>query len=255
MTSILKAPSKKQAKNAPGATRSTMPDGPGTVMVVKGSAPIEGLTIGGEPRVHLLPPQVLARKKGRAVRRRLGIAVVGMLILVAAGFGLAQVMSISAQSALTDAQAQTSTILQQQAKFNNVERVKSDSSSILTSQKTATTTEILWKPFVAEFQNSLPGDASITILAASLDDSAGAAPATSTDPLDQTHIATVTASVTMKQSEISGWLNTLPGITGFVDVTPNSVTKGENGIYTVATTIHIDKDALANRFSKAGTTK
>jgi hypothetical protein len=254
MTSTVKAPNKKAAKNAPRTTRSSMPDGPGTVAVVKGSTPIEGLTIGGEPRVHLLPPQVLARKKGKAIRRRLGLGVVGMILVVAIAGGLAEVASISAQSALVTAQSETTNILQQQAKYGDVLKVKADDAAIQSSQKLATVQEISWQPFIVSFQDTMPSDASITSINAGIDTPLAGAPAVAV-PLQGPHIATITASLTMKQSEISPWLDSLPKIKGFVDVTPDSITRG-NGTYTVAITMHLDTDALANRFTKdAGQSK
>jgi hypothetical protein len=250
MTSTVKAPSKKAAKNAP-RTRSTMPDGPGSVAVVKGSAPIDGLTIGGEPRVHLLPPQVVARKKARAIRRRLGLGVVGVLLLVGIAGGLAEVASVSAASALIVAQSETTNILQQQAKYGDVLKVKADSASILSSQKTSTAQEISWREFVASFQKTLPAGASITSITAGVDAPFGS-PAVAADPTEPTSVATVSATVSMKQANVSGWLDSLPNIKGFVDETPNSVTRDSDSTssYTVAITMHLNKDALANRFTK-----
>jgi hypothetical protein len=257
-TKVTRRPFQRAPKEQPGVVRGKPADGapatPGAV-TPKSSAPIEGLTIGGEPRVHLLPPQVLARKKGKAVRRRLGLGVVGMLVLVAIAAGLAEVDSISAQSALVSAQAQTTSILQQQAKYGDVLKVKADSDSIISSQQAATTQEILWKGFISQFQKTLPSGAVIGTMTAMVDTPLGATPTTTTTttPLQGVHVATVTASLTMKQSQISGWLNSLKSIKGFVDVTPNSVTKGDAGSYTVNVTLHLDSDALANRFTKAAT--
>jgi hypothetical protein len=60
----------------------------------------------------------------------------------------------------------------------------------------------------------------------------------------------------MDQSTIAGWLDSLPALKGFVDVTPNSVTLGTGSSYVVSITLHLSKDALANRFTKdAGGTK
>jgi hypothetical protein len=254
MTTTVKAPSKKVAKNAP-RTRSTMPDGPGTVAAVRGSAPIGGLRIGGEPRVHLLPPQVVARKKAKVLRRRLGLGIIGVLVVVGVAGGLAELASVSAASALISAQSETTAILQQQAKYGDVLKVKADAASILSSQKLSTAQEISWKPFVASFQKTLPAGASITSITAGVDVPFGVPPTGST-PLAGPGVATVTATVAMTQAEISGWLDTLPGIKGFVDATPNSVTLSPDGSYAVAITMHLDKDALANRFTKdAGQTK
>jgi hypothetical protein len=60
----------------------------------------------------------------------------------------------------------------------------------------------------------------------------------------------------MPQASISGWLDTLPQLKGYVDATPNSITAGTPGAnYTVAVTIHLNKAALENRFTKAGAKK
>jgi hypothetical protein len=49
---------------------------------------------------------------------------------------------------------------------------------------------------------------------------------------------------------------TLPSIKGFVDEMPGSVTLNTDGSYSVAITMHLNKDALANRFTKdAGQSK
>jgi Tfp pilus assembly protein PilN len=255
MTSTIKAPRKAAAGKRTTATRSSAPGGPGTVVVARGSAPIEGLIIGGEPRVHLLPPQVLARKKGRALRRKLGVGFVAAIILVALGVGLASISLASSQNALLSAQQDSTSILQQQAKYGDVLKVKADAVTIQSSQKEATAQEISWQPFITSFEATLPAGASITSMNTSIDSPFAVAPAV-TDPLQGPRVATVAATLSMDQSTIAGWLNSLPALKGFVDVTPNSVTLASGSSYVVAITLHLNKDALANRFTKdAGGTK
>ena len=256
MTTTVKAPRKPSAKNAPRATRSSGTNS-GAVVLARGSEPIEGLVLGGEPRVHLIPPAVLARKKGKELRRRLGLGVVGVIVLVAAGLGLATLSTAGSQAALLSAQQNTSTILQQHAKNGDVLKVKADAAAIQASQKTATAQEILWEPFIASFEATLPSGAAISSLSVSLDNPFGTTSApTTTVPLQGPHIATVAATLSMSQSSISGWLDSLSSLKGFVDVTPASVAVASGGGYTVSITMHINSDALANRFTKdAGTSK
>jgi Tfp pilus assembly protein PilN len=255
MTSTIKAPRKAPAGKKPFLPRSSSPSGSGAVVLARSGGPIEGLVIGGEPRVHLLPPQVLARKKGRAFRRKLGVGLVAVIVLVALGVGLATVSLAASQAALLTAQQQSSSILQQQAKYGDVLKVKADAVTIQTGQKQATTQEISWQPFINSFEATLPADASITSITASIDSPFAVAPVI-TDPLQGPRVATVAATLSMSQSEIAGWLNSLPALKGFVDVTPNSVTLGTGNAYVVSITLHLSKDALANRFTKdAGGTK
>lgn len=251
MTTTVKAPRKSGARNQGAPSRSSAPTEAGTALVSRTMAPIEGLLVGGEPRVHLLPPQVLIDRKGRVVRRRLGFGVLGVLVVVAIGYGAASLSLVNSQGNLLTAQDATSSILQQQAKYGDVLKVKADASAIQSSQVLATSQEILWAPFYQSFEATLPAGGSITSLSVSLDNPFGTNPATPVvGPLDGTHIATITGTLSMQQSSISGWLNSLSSLKGFVDVTPNSVTSTQGGVYTVAITMHINKDALANRFAK-----
>ena len=256
MTSTIRAPRKAPAGKKPFLPRSSSSNGSGAVVLARSAGPIEGLVIGGEPRVHLLPPHVLAKKKGRALRRRLGIGLVGVVVLVGVGVGLASLSLASSQSALLTAQQQASSILQQQAKYGDVLKVKADSISIQSAQKQATAQEISWQPFITAFEATLPAGASITSISTSIDAPFAVAPAITT-PLQGPRVATVTATLSMQEPTIAGWLNTLPALKGFVDVTPNSVTLSPtDGSYTVSITLHLSKDALANRFTKtSGGTK
>jgi Tfp pilus assembly protein PilN len=248
MTSTVKAPRKPPAGKQPAITRSSAPNGPGTVAIAKGKAASDGLIVGGEPRVHLLPPQVLARKQSRVIRRRLGMGLVGVIVLVAVGVGLATLAMASSQSNLLSAQQETASILQQQARYGDVLKVKADDATIQAAQKQATAQEILWQPFIKSFEAALPAGASITSLSASIDSPfAPAQPVTI--PLEGPRIATVTATVVMAQSSISGWLNSLPALKGFVDMTPDNVAVGSGGGYSVSITLHLNKDVLANRFA------
>jgi Tfp pilus assembly protein PilN len=248
VTSTIKAPRKTSPKKQPTATRSSAPGGPGTVSVAKAKAASDGLIVGGEPRVHLLPPQVLARKQSRVIRRRLGMGLVGVIVLVAIGLGLASVALASSQNALLSAQQETTSILQQQAKYGDVLKVKADDATIQAAQKQATAQEISWQPFIKSFEATLPANASITSISADIDSPFAAAQPV-TVPLQGPRIATVTATLSMKQSSIAGWLNSLPALKGFVDVTPDNVAIGSSGDYVVSITLHLNKDVLANRFA------
>ena len=253
MTTTAKAPRKATAKNKsflPRRGDSSLDSV--TTVATRSLPPIEGLTLGGEPRIHLLPPQVLVDRKSRIVRRRLGIGVIGVLVLVAIGFGAASLSLVNSQANLLTAQNATNSILQQQAKYGDVLKVKADASSIQSSQKQATADEILWQPFVSSFEATIPAGGSITNVSLSLDNPFGltnGAPGQSAGPLIGTHIATINSSVTLPQGEIAGWLNSLPKLKGFVDVTPTSVASVSGGKYIVTITMHLDKDVLANRFA------
>jgi hypothetical protein len=259
MTTTVKPPRAASPKPK-GGPRTPRSSGGGALVLSRGSEQIEGLVLGGEPRVHLIPPTVLARKKGKDLRRRLGLGIVGVIVLVAAGLGLATLSTAGSQNSLLAAQQQTTSILQEQAKYGDVLKVKADAASIQASQKTATAQEILWAPFYKSFEATVPSGGVITALSVSLDNplgknSASTGASSSSAPLQGAHVATIQGTLTMPQGSIAGWLDSLPALTGFVDVTPSSIT-GAGTNYTVSITMHINSAAFANRFTKdAGTTK
>ncbi|HEY4267018.1 MAG TPA: hypothetical protein VGM94_02390 [Galbitalea sp.] len=214
---------------------------------VKPTRSADIISIGGSPRVSLLPPEVHARGRARVVRRRLGIALIGAIALVVIGVGLASVSLISAQAAQRTAQNASDALLSQQTKFSAVTRVQADVAAIKTAQVTGAAPEVAWQPFIKEIEGTLPSGMTITGVKGAL--STGTAGAVIV-PLQGPHVATIEVTVSTPQNSISQWLNQLPTLTGFVDATPGSVTRLKDD-FTVDVTIHIDKDALANRFPAA----
>jgi hypothetical protein len=180
-----------------------------------------------------------------------------VVVLVIAGYGLATLSLTAAQAQLAAAQSTTAQLITEQGKYGAVTKVNADINSILQSQKTATSQEIIWSDYLATLESTLPAGASITAGTAVIDSplsSPTGSAATTTAPLQGPRIATLTATVLIPQSEIPGWLNTLPALKGFVDATPNSVTSSGAGpnIYQLAVTIHLNADAVSNRFTSNG---
>jgi hypothetical protein len=235
---------------------------PGGAMVRSGAAagprPTQNLgaiALGGEARVHLLPTDVQDRKKIRVLKRRLVSGVVVAAVLVLAAYGLASATLASAQNDLTQAHTVTSQLLTEQGKYSAVTKVKADIGSIQGAQKTGTAQEILWAKYVAELQATLPSGASITSVDAKIDSPFSTATSAAAAPLQGPHIATVRTVLTMDQSTIPGWLNSLPKLSGYVDNTLDSVTNAGGAVYTVSVTIHVDSSALSNRYTTSGATK
>ena len=236
------------------AVRAAAPGRP-----VVGLAP---LAIGGEPRVHLLPQDVRERKQFKALKRRLLMVGAIVIALVIAGYGLATLSLTAAQSQLTTAQNATAQLSVQQSKYGAVVETNADIASILAAQKTATAQEILWIPFLTALESTLPAGASLDAANTQIDTPLGTAAgptATTSVPLEGPRIATAQVTVLIAQADIPAWLNTLPHIKGFVDATPDSVTAPTTtggGLYSLVVTIHINSDAVSNRFAKAaGETK
>jgi hypothetical protein len=212
----------------------------------------ETLIIGGEPRVDLLPPEVRGQRNAAAVRRRLGVGVVLLLVLAVGGSGAAGIQAIQAQAALAEEQARTADLLGQQRKYIQVRSVQDEVSLIQAAQQVGTSTEIDWKKYLSEVQATLPANVTLnTVVIAS------ASPLTpyaqSTVPLQGVRVATLSFTASSPTlPEVPAWLNALTSLPGYTDASPGSVMLDAAGVYTVNITMHIDQAAYTNRFAAKG---
>jgi Tfp pilus assembly protein PilN len=217
------------------------------------SAKADVLRVGGEPRVDLLPPELLTQRKATGNRRRLGLGVLLVLVLVLGGTGVATVRSIQAQTNLLMSQSRTQSLLAQQKKYIEVRKVQDEVSARTAAQQVGTSTEIDWKNYLTAVQGTLPGGVTLTTVRV---DSASplTAYSQSTVPLQQgSRVATLYLTVkTPTLPQIPVWLNALPSLPGFADAVPGSVARGDKGVYTVNITLHINQAAFSKRFAAKG---
>ncbi|WP_348788694.1 hypothetical protein [Leifsonia sp. NPDC080035] len=207
------------------------------------------IAVGGEPRVSLIPPEVLARRKARGVRRSLAWGVLGVVLITVAAVGGTAVLGIRAQIDLVAAQARTGELLAEQAQYTEVRKVQDQVSLVEAAQQVGASTEIDWKDYLQKVQATLPGDVSMT--AVTIDSSTPLATyAQPTAPLQGARVATLTfeaSSPTLPVVPV--WLTALAKLPGFADATPGSVSLDETTkTYTLSITMHINETAFDRRF-------
>jgi hypothetical protein len=210
------------------------------------------LTVGGESRVDLLPPEVRFVRKAKIIHRRLGFVVFLVVILMAGGIALVRAQAIQAQVNLSIEQASTASLLMQQRKFGQVQKVQNAIASIQAAQQVGTSTEINWEQYLTSVQATLPPN--VTLDTVNIDSATPFAPYTqATAPLQGSRIATL--SFTAKSStlpEVPVWLNALTTLPGYADASPGSVTRNATGTYSVSITMHINQAAFTHRFATVG---
>ena len=212
----------------------------------------EALVLGGDSRVDLLPPEVLLKRKAKVVRRRLGLVVLLVALLVIGGTALVRAQAQQAQANLAIEQANTQSLLVQQRKYVEVRKVQQQVDTIMAAQQVGTATEINWEQYLTSVQATLPPN--VTIDTINIDSATPFAPYTqATAPLQGARIATL--SFTAKSStlpEVPAWLDALTSLPGYADASPGSVTRNESGAYSVSITMHINQAAFTNRFAPTG---
>jgi hypothetical protein len=206
------------------------------------------LEYGLVPRVHLLPAEVVAQRKAKALRQRLLTILVGVIVLVGVAVGVVSFGLANATAEQVAEESRSAALLAQAAKYSSVTATQNQVDSINRLQPEVTTNEILWAKFIATVGATLPAGTSITDFTAKLDPPT--ADATSTDPLKGQHVATLSITALGPQQSISQWLFQLPLVQGVVDATPGAVVLSTDpGLYTVNVELLISKDVLANRFA------
>jgi Tfp pilus assembly protein PilN len=210
----------------------------------------DGPVIGGVPRVDLLPPEVRARRRARALRRSLVLAVVGVAAAVALATAGSFAYNIQANVALAMEQARTTSLLGQQAKYADIRSMQDDIKLLHAAQEVGASTEIQWKAYLEKVQATLPAGVSVQTVEVESASPLAEFQQGST-PFEGPRVATITFSArTDSFPSTPEWLKALEGLPGYVDATPNNLTRDEGtGSYTVSITMHVNGDVYDGRFS------
>ncbi len=207
----------------------------------------DGLVVAGSPRVHLLPPEIEGQRKERAFRRTLVAVLAGSVLLVIIAVGAISLLLAVSLAGQAAEQQQGVLLAQQLKKYSSVTGVQTQVDRITGAQPVAVKGEILWEPFIASIQGTLPAGVSITSFTAKLDPSSGGAAAG--DPLTGEHVAIVSVTALGPQDLLTPWLNKLLTLKGVVNATPGAVAiSPDPAFYVVNVDLLISSDVVANRF-------
>lgn len=227
-----------------------------TALVDRRSARAEAPAAGAPrmPQVDLTPPEVRAGRSLKHLRRRLMLALAGVVVVVALGAGAAFLHAGSAANALTEAQADTSRLLAEQEKYAEVPVVMDRLDALTNARLQGTSTEILWTPYLAAILSVLPEGMQLGAIGTSgaTPISAGPGPA---DPLQATSAGTIMFTA-RSQTVFStgGWIDSLNALPGFQDAWVSTVEAKEDEedgpYYEVTSTVQVTVDAYAGRFAE-----
>lgn len=211
------------------------------------------LVIGTPPRADLLPTEVLVDRRARRVVHRFWAGVVVVAAVAAVAIGGTSLLAAESASELADAQAQTLSLLQQQAQYKDVRTTEAATALLEAAQAVGGGPEIDWGTYLGSVKDSLPGGVAITGVTV---DSASPieAYAQADAPLQGQRIATLTFDAQSPTlPSVPEWLDSVKSLTGFVDATANSVTLDETtGTYTVNMTIHVNEQAFDGKYDLDG---
>jgi len=205
----------------------------------------------GWPQVNLLPPEVKAARGLRHVKQWLAVALLLVLVLAAAGFGLAVMAQSAADQSLADAQGEAATLRTQEDRYAEVQPIVSGLRRTTEARITVTAPEILWRPYFDAIAAVLPPNTSIDTFTMAQGSVAFAAPA-APDALTLQGVATLQfTSRAAGLPDSAAWVDALNSIPGFYGATTSADILGEvDGVvgYDVTSMVQVDTRALALRF-------
>lgn len=205
------------------------------------------LVVGGEPHADLLPPEFAAEARLRAQRRGMVFLAIVAVALVAVGYVFATIQTGYVALRLDAANAETTSLLEQQQTYSEVGVINSQIATIKVAELVGTSTQIDWLDYLGRVATSLPAGTTIqTVSAGTAYPGAGAT--TSASPLGFTSIADIAFTAeTTTLPNVSSWIENLALLPGFAGATAGSITRCECGVYTVTMVLYVNEDALANR--------
>jgi len=207
-----------------------------------------GIIVGGEPRIDLLPPEIKAAKQAGKSRRLLGTLVILVVLLCGGGYAFATSLAIQSQERLVAEQARTEQLLQEQLQYAEARAAANQLAAAEDARLVASSTEILWREYLASIQGTLPEGVVITAYTVDSISAYEVAPEL-TVPLQQARVATLSLTASSPGLvQIDQWLVALRALRGHADSTVTAITLQEGGVYTANVTLNVNADAFEKRF-------
>jgi Tfp pilus assembly protein PilN len=203
------------------------------------------------PRVNLLPPEVLERRRFRAVKWRLAFAFALVIAHVAGATVWSQLQVRQARSDLAGTRARTTELHQQEGEYVQVPFTLAAVQSAEVARATAMGTDVLWYRFLNDVALAMPATVSLNTMKVSL-----AAEGSTTGTLGATGIGTVEIAGTAgSYPAVASWMDSISGVNGMQAVTLRSATReattaGEDPTVTFTAQLLVTEAALSHRYDK-----
>ncbi|SFJ96869.1 fimbrial assembly protein [Cellulomonas sp. KH9] len=207
------------------------------------------------PQVNLLPPEIVGKHRLRRLKRRLVFVVAAVVAFAAVGYGTSIVSLTEARAEQSRAEAETTRLLQQQAKYSEVPQVLGALERATSARLLGMSTEALWAPYLRAIGAVMPEGVGLTGFA--MDGATPMlAPAPPVSPLDEPAVATITFEAKAPTLvDTAAWIDALNAIPGFHGAWVSSASLEEfdgQPVYGYTSRVLVSDQAYANRFAPEG---
>jgi Tfp pilus assembly protein PilN len=207
-------------------------------------------------RVHanLLPEEIIAARRLVHLKRRLGIGLAALVVLLALGFGYSWWQTNNAQDDLTAEQSRSLAMTGQIQQYAPLVEAQAKTSQLQGEIATAMTGDVQWSRLIATLNKSTSGTLAVTSIDGVMDAASATVPTggDSTNPLNNSGLQVVgSLTITGKTPDyksVAAFVETLSKVRGLAVVDPGSVSSDSGG-YTFTVTLSLTTDALGGRFT------
>lgn len=209
------------------------------------------------PRVNLLPPEILQTRRFRRTQAALGACVVGVAVAAGGLYLVAQNSADAAAEELTVAQAETTRLQAEEAKYAEVPKVIAEVDAAKGARDQALSTNVAWYRYLNDLALTYPEAVwldNVTASVAAAGGTTGAAPVpvAGSNPLATPGIGTVTfTGKALKHSDVASWLDVLAGTEGFADAYFTNSTREQidgTDVVNFTSQVVVTADALWDRY-------
>ncbi len=196
--------------------------------------------------VDLLPPSVRRRRALQALRGRLGVGLVLVVLVIALGYVAAIMSSANASAQVDAAEDERVEIQAKAATYSDAAQVRSSIESVQSAVRTVMGSEVLWADQVRAVEAVLPADTVLTSFSVA-----------SADPTDEADTpftlaglvggATFTVS-TPTLPDVAALLDALETVPGVAGATFSSTSASSDDGYSTSGEIFFGQTALSGRY-------
>ena len=200
----------------------------------------------------LIPPEVVAARRLKVLRRRIAIALTVLAVLVAVGYGLAVMENFTARDRTAAEQARTVPLQAEQRRYGDVTQTQAKLTLSRTQVAGLMASDVDVSAFLTRLDTPLPATMSITTLTVNLLQATVAAPAAAgaggLDTSGRAPIGSVVVGGTATTfDDVAHYVDALAATPGVANVVPTSSQADETGVQ-YSLTFSLTDTLLSKRF-------
>jgi Fimbrial assembly protein (PilN) len=200
----------------------------------------------------LLPAEVVARRRGRKVRRIVLTALLGVVVLLAGWYVTARRQTTEARAGLADAEASGLRVEEQKKAYQQVVGVQAESAQVSKQLTELMALDLRWSTLVVAVQAAAPDGVTLHGMSGATNTPGAAASGSDAQLSGGQPIGTLTLTGSgTSKAAVAGYVDALGKVAGVANPLLSSAVEQKSGVdFTVR--MDLTKALLGGRYSKAG---